>query len=170
MYVKNFILGGARSGKSRFAEKLASESKKNIIYIATAQALDQEMHERIQKHKSTRPKNWLTIEEPINIANILNTHKNKFFIIDCLTLWLTNTIELNEKDFYTQKTNLLLALKNTQNDLAIVSNEIGLGVVPIDSLTRKFCDEIGFLHQEIAKTANRVFLLVAGINILIKNG
>ena len=164
-----FILGGARSGKSRYAEQLASDGGKEVVYIATAQAYDDEMQTRILHHKKQRPANWTTIEEALNLDKVLSNNSNitNCILIDCLTLWLTNLLCVNY-DVTLAKQALLDALRQSQSDIIIVSNETGMGVVPMGELTRRYCDEVGWLHQEIAALADQVVLMVAGIPVVIK--
>lgn len=164
-----FILGGARSGKSRYAEKLASDGGKAVLYIATAQAYDDEMQTRISHHKKQRPATWVTIEETVKIDKVLsdNSSITNCILIDCLTLWLTNLLCENH-DIMTAKQELLDALCQSESDIILVSNETGMGVVPMGELTRRYCDEVGWLHQEIAALADHVVLMVAGIPMTIK--
>lgn len=165
-----FILGGARSGKSRYAEQLASNSEKEVIYIATAEAYDDEMQTRISHHKSQRPAHWKTIEERVSIDKVLsdNSDVNNCILIDCLTLWLTNLL-CAKHDVLTARQALMDALSHSESDIILVSNETGMGVVPIGKLTRRYCDEAGWLHQEIAALADQVVLMVAGLPVVIKD-
>lgn len=165
-----FILGGARSGKSRYAEQLASDSEKEVIYIATAQAYDDEMKTRISHHKSQRPAHWKTIEETINIDKALsdNDEITTCILIDCLTLWLTNLL-CAKHDIMAATQALMDALSHAKSDIILVSNETGMGVVPMGELTRRYCDEAGWLHQDIAALADQVVLMVAGLPVVIKD-
>lgn len=165
-----FILGGARSGKSRYAEKLAAESGKEVIYLATAQADDEEMKARILHHRNQRPAEWQTLEEPLNIEAVIadNSDKTRCVLIDCLTLWLTNIL-CARADVATFRQGLLNVLNQTDSDVILVSNETGMGVVPLGELTRRYCDEMGWLHQEVAALADQVVLMVAGIPMVIKS-
>ena len=164
-----FILGGARSGKSRYAEQLASASGKEVIYIATAQAYDDEMQARIAHHKNQRPAEWQTIEEALHLDKVLSDNSNitNCILVDCLTLWLTNLLCAN-RNVTTAKQALVDALSQSESDIILVSNETGMGVVPMGELTRRYCDEVGWLHQEIAALADQVVLMVAGIPLVIK--
>ncbi|BBB29779.1 bifunctional adenosylcobinamide kinase/adenosylcobinamide-phosphate guanylyltransferase [Neptunomonas japonica] len=166
----HFIIGGARSGKSSYAENLAGNSGAEVIYIATAQAYDDEMQERIQQHKHQRPSQWDTFEEPIEIGNVINDKSSptNCLLIDCLTLWVTNLLCEN-KNMADYKQQLVDALSNVKGDVILVSNETGMGVVPMGELTRRYCDEAGWLHQEIAALADQVVLMVAGIPVVIKH-
>lgn len=169
------ILGGARSGKSGYAEniaKCASESlQQDVTYIATATAFDKEMENRIERHKSDRPKHWTSIEEPIHLAEILenNAGKNKVILVDCLTLWLNNLLlQEDQKLLNTEIEKFLRCLNKLEGIVIFVSNEVGLGVIPMGSLTRQFVDESGRLHQKLAQHVNHVLLMVAGIAMTVK--
>lgn len=165
------ILGGARSGKSRLAELRAADSGKRVIYLATAQNLDGEMASRIDHHQSRRPDHWLTVEEPVALADTLEQHNqpDTLILVDCLTLWISNLLCLdNGKHFAEQKHALLNQLAALQCDLIMVSNETGMGVVPMGELTRRFVDESGWLHQDLAARADRVTLVVAGLSHQLK--
>lgn len=170
-----FILGGARSGKSRYAEHLAKEHEKlakRIIYIATAECLDDEMQKRINHHQSHRPSHWHTIEEPYDLAAVIDCYDNKetVLLIDCLTLWLTNLLSLDDDNLMNHyKQALIERLKNTFADVIVVSNETGLGVVPMGQLSRRFVDESGFLHQSVAAMADEVIFCVAGLPLTVKS-
>jgi adenosylcobinamide kinase / adenosylcobinamide-phosphate guanylyltransferase len=159
-----FVLGGARSGKSSFAQRLAEESSGELIYIATAQAFDDEMTERITRHKADRGPRWQTVECPVELAEVIAAHPgaNKTILIDCLTLWLSNLI-LGERDVANAVSGLIKALKNSQAQIILVSNEVGQGIVPDNALARRFRDEAGWLNQTIAKTADTVWFVTAGL-------
>ncbi|MDO6783296.1 bifunctional adenosylcobinamide kinase/adenosylcobinamide-phosphate guanylyltransferase [Neptunomonas phycophila] len=165
----HFILGGARSGKTSYAEMLAQQSKKPVLYLATAKAHDNEMQDRIIHHQRSRPEHWTTREEPFDIDKIIsdNSYSSHCILIDCLTLWVTNLL-CDERDVSAYKARLLSALDETQTDVFVVSNETGMGVVPMGSLTRQFCDESGWLHQAVAAKADKVTLMVAGIPMPVK--
>lgn len=169
------ILGGARSGKSRHAEELAKHAEqtgRHIVYVATAQACDDEMAQRITRHQSERPNHWQTIEESHHLAQVLGQFddKNTLILVDCLTLWLSNLLCLNDEQKFKQyKVQFLHALTQTHAEVILVSNETGLGVVPMGQLTRQFVDESGFLHQQIAKLADNVVFCVAGLPMVLKS-
>jgi len=165
------ILGGARSGKSRFAEQTANNYNKSVIYIATAQANDNEMTERIKLHQQRRPKHWKTLECPILLGETIqqNSQSQQALLIDCLTLWLSNLICHPDPELYlAQRQSLFEALQMTQSPIILVSNETGLGVIPMGELTRRFVDESGFLHQEIARIADKVTFMMAGLPQVLK--
>jgi len=182
--MKTFILGGVKSGKSRFAEQQAKQcfdrcnstqasSHASIKVIATATAWDAEMQARIDKHISERPENWLTIEEPIYLAQALNKAEveNGVVIIDCLTLWLTNLLMHENSTLLEQEIAAFeLALDACAANVFIVSNETNMGVVPLGDMTRKYCDQAGLLHQRIAQICDEVKLVVAGLPLILKSG
>ena len=157
------ILGGARSGKSRFAESLCRPPRS---YIATAQAFDEEMRLRIAKHREDRGAQWNTIEAPLDLVGALKTAKGDV-LVDCLTLWLTNLV-MNEKDVAAEVSALVETLKPTSNKIVIVSNELGLGLVPEHGLSRRFRDQHGLMNQRVAEVAQCVVFMVAGIAQVIK--
>lgn len=176
----HFILGGARSGKSSLAEHEASElanaTGKSLVYLATAQAHDAEMSERIQRHQQDRKTDWQTIECPIALVDALKELRQQrvVILVDCLTLWLTNYLcqqgveswQLVKEEFNT----VLAQWKQTEADLFLVSNEVGHGIVPMGELSRQFVDESGWLHQDIAKVANKVDFVMAGLSLNLKSG
>lgn len=165
------ILGGARSGKSRLAEKLASESGLGVIYIATSQPLDGEMNQRVELHRQRRPDNWGLIEEPVGLARVLkqSATPDSCLLVDCLTLWLTNLLMLDDPQRLAQEREALLdCLAELPGEIIFVSNETGLGVVPLGELTRRYVDEAGWLHQALADRCQRVVFTVAGLPMTLK--
>lgn len=171
--MQTLILGGARSGKSRYAEQLAIQSQKSVIYIATAQAQDAEMQTRIRHHQASRPTEWLTIEEPLSLAATLEKYAQPehLLLVDCLTLWLTNLLclEDSEQGLQTEINALYAILPNLRSDLILVSNETGLGVVPLGELTRRYVDEAGRLHQRLAAQMQQVIFMMAGLPQVLKS-
>ena len=168
-----FILGGARSGKSRHAEQLAKDYEqqgKRIIYVATAGRFDDEMVKRIEHHKQSRPVHWHTIEEQYDLAKFFAQYNDEqtVILVDCLTLWLSNLLCQEDGQLQTYKNEFLNELQVTCATVILVSNETGLGVVPMGELTRRFVDESGFLHQTIAQMAQRVVFCVAGLPMVLK--
>jgi adenosylcobinamide kinase/adenosylcobinamide-phosphate guanylyltransferase len=189
-----FVTGGARSGKSSFALNEALKIEGRKAYIATAEALDDEMKKRIEKHRKERGSDWDTYEEPLKVSAVLSKINNKYkaIVLDCLTLWLSNillrqqnaddsrlrrpaeagrqTIEKNIKKFVDE----LMSFKNSSHvtrhasRLFIVSNEVGMGIVPDNELARKFRDLAGSLNQKVAGLADEVYLVTAGIPMKIK--
>ena len=165
------ILGGARSGKSRLAEKLAAESGCAVTYIATSQPLDGEMNERVRHHRERRPAHWALIEEPIELARVLREHAraDACLLVDCLTLWLTNLLMLEDPQrLNAERDALLECLADLPGNIVFVSNETGMGVVPLGELTRRYVDEAGWLHQALAERCQRVVLTVAGLPLTLK--
>jgi adenosylcobinamide kinase / adenosylcobinamide-phosphate guanylyltransferase len=169
------IIGGARSGKSRFAQCLAGTSKK-VAYIATARTEgDAEMAERIARHRADRPPSWLTIEEPIDIARAVErcAQDCDFIILDCLTLWLSNLFLEHSAEGAGETSRrevAALAPAARNSHLALVTNELGYGLVPESALGRSFRDIHGWMNQEAARVADRVYHVVAGIPVAIKGG
>ena len=166
------ILGGARSGKSRLAEQTAKAPSQSVLYIATAQARDAEMQERIIHHQAQRPSEWRVIEESLYLAECLKKYDQdgQVFLVDCLTLWMSNLLIHEDKNIQTAQCQQLLAVLPTlKSDVILVSNETGLGVVPLGELTRKFVDESGRLHQDIGKIADKVVFCIAGFPMILKD-
>ena len=165
------ILGGARSGKSRLAEKLASDSGLTVTYIATSQPLDGEMNARVALHRQRRPDSWGLVEEPVELARVLreNAAADRCLLVDCLTLWLTFLLMLDDTQRLAVERDLLLhTLASLPGEIIFVSNETGLGVVPLGELTRRYVDEAGWLHQALAEQCQRVVLTVAGLPLTLK--
>jgi adenosylcobinamide kinase/adenosylcobinamide-phosphate guanylyltransferase len=164
------ILGGARSGKSRYAEKLAVESGQDVVYIATGWAGDEEMSARITRHRQRRPPQWMTVEEGHALGPALQTHAagNRCLIVDCLTLWLSNVLAEGEDRFLNERTALFDILPDLPGTVCLVGNEVGHGIVPINALARRFVDESGWLHQDLAQICERVVWIVAGLPLLLK--
>ena len=166
-----FVLGGARSGKSHYAQQQAVASGLPVVYIATATAGDEEMQARIHAHRQTRPVNWTTCEEPYELAKVLNQYNNQdtFIVVDCLTLWLSNLLARPTTYYEQQVIEFLNILQDMQASAVFVSNEVGMGIVPLGELSRRFVDEAGRLHQRLAQTCQRVTQMIAGIPNVIKN-
>jgi adenosylcobinamide kinase/adenosylcobinamide-phosphate guanylyltransferase len=168
----HLILGGARSGKSRFAEQTAHALYRQtrgatLVYLATATAEDSEMESRIAHHQQRRGEEWQLIEEPLDIANVIDRASDgTTILIDCLTLWLSNC--LHRECWPQRRDEFLQALNTTKANVILVSNEVGSGIVPMGELSRQFVDESGWLHQQIAKQASDVTLVVAGLKMSLK--
>jgi adenosylcobinamide kinase/adenosylcobinamide-phosphate guanylyltransferase len=163
------VLGGARSGKSRYAESLITALPRPWVYVATGEARDEEMAERIAAHKARRGAGWQTIEAPHDLAGALRAAPpGAPLLIDCLTLWLSNLMEA-ECDVETQTAKLQEALAERLGPTVIVSNEVGLGIVPDNALARRFRDRQGSLNQRLATQAARVVMMVAGIAVAVKS-
>ncbi len=164
-----FITGGQRSGKSSFAQLLAEEKSQSPVYLATARIWDEDFKLRVERHKSDRGKNWQTIEEEFQLSK--HDFSGKTVLLDCITLWLTNI-------FYDTKNDVDKSLEIAKNEwdifiqqnftLIVVSNELGMGVHPLNEVARKFADLQGWMNQYIAKSADKVFLMVSGIPLNIK--
>lgn len=173
------ILGGARSGKSALAEQRAQDSQCAVTVIATAQALDAEMAARIAHHKEQRARrsaDWLLVEEPVHLARVLAQHAapDRCLLVDCLTLWLSNVLFAEEAgplgNTFTQQTAALLeTLPQLPGRVMLVSNEVGLGIIPLGAVTRQFVDEAGRLNQRIAAIAQRVTFVAAGLPLELKS-
>mgnify|MGYP001025995437 FL=1 len=168
------ILGGVRAGKSSYAQKLAMEGGR-VLFVATAEAGDQEMAARIEVHKTSRPASWDTLEEPLNLAAALEPLLNDYdtVLIDCLTLWVSNLLLRDEaasglKGIPTLAQELLALYQRGQASWIIVSNEVGLGVVPPTELGRAYAGELGRVNQMVAAEADAVYYMVAGLSLNLK--
>jgi len=182
------ILGGARSGKSAFAERLAARSERSVAFIATATAGDDEMRERIARHRASRPKGWHTLEEPLDLAGALRSASDiaDVLLLDCITLWLANWLfqrygTNDEEEFVSsalfaegalqKEVGALLEALDVlapNKTLIVVTNEVGLGIVPAYLLGRVYRDALGYVNQCLARAADRVYLMVAGLAVDIK--
>jgi adenosylcobinamide kinase/adenosylcobinamide-phosphate guanylyltransferase len=161
------VLGGARSGKSRYAESLVTALPPPWLYVATAEAGDSEMVARVAAHQARRGPSWTTIETPRNVAETLGTHADTPTLVDCLTLWLSNVM-LADADVDAEIEQLDGALARAAAPIVLVANEVGFGIVPDSALGRRFRDLQGLLNQRIAARADRVFLVVAGLPLTLK--
>jgi len=163
-----FVLGGARSGKSTYAEKLTAGFPAPWRYVATAQAFDEEMRERIAQHRARRGEGWLTVEAPLDLAAALaEAPKRQPVLVDCLTLWLSNRM-LAGHDVEAESDRLAAVLATPRGPWFVVSNEVGLGLVPDNALGRRFRDAQGRLNRQVAEAADRVVLMVAGLPMQVK--
>jgi adenosylcobinamide kinase/adenosylcobinamide-phosphate guanylyltransferase len=174
-----FVLGGARSGKSSYAQKLAEESGKSVTFIATAQALDEEMSARIQKHRAERSAQWETLEIPLDVASHAVEIKTDVVILDCITLLATNLLmqfvkgDLVDEVPFTESIHkemdeLLAVIRDERQDWIIISNEVGLGLVPPYQMGRVYRDALGWANQCLAREADKVIFMVAGIPMVVK--
>jgi adenosylcobinamide kinase/adenosylcobinamide-phosphate guanylyltransferase len=167
------ISGGARSGKSKYAEQRAGALGRRQLYVATAEAKDEEMMQRIAEHKSRRGNQWVTVEEPVELAEALLAHQGKIdcALVDCLTLWISNLLVRRDGNHVEEKVDQLLeTLPQLDFDVVLVTNEVGWGIVPDNPLARQFRDLAGSTNQRIAAAANEVALMVAGIPMIAKKG
>ncbi len=177
-----FIIGGARSGKSRYAQELALQDAGGdaVLYVATAQAGDDEMRDRIARHQQDRPGHWQTVEEPLDVAGVLQREAGAIVLIDCLTFYVVNHM-LKEGDAATCEAetwaidgaeqavvDLIGAIKSREGTVLVVSNEVGMGLVPETPLGRAFRDCAGRANQMVAQAADRVLFMVAGIPMTVK--
>ena len=175
-----FVLGGARSGKSHYVEEYARQNGKKVLFIATATAGDEEMSLRIQKHQASRPDNWQTLEASLNIHTQLGQHLDSdtdMVILDCITMLTSNILcsfpeepdfEVFEKEVEKQTSELLAAIRQTTAHWLVISNEIGLGIVPANAYSRSYRDALGRANQKIAAEADEVLFMVAGIPMKVK--
>ncbi|MBB6464710.1 adenosylcobinamide kinase/adenosylcobinamide-phosphate guanylyltransferase [Aminobacter lissarensis] len=163
-----FLLGGARSGKSAHAERLISQFPAPWTYIATAQAYDDEMRERIAIHRGRRGEGWRTLDAPLDLVGALGSVPDgEPVLVDCLTLWLTNHM-LADHDVEAEGSALVTLLARPRGPWFVVSNEVGLGIVPDNALARRFRDDAGRLNQKVAAVAGEVLFLVAGLPMKVK--
>lgn len=163
------VLGGARSGKSRYAEEVLTKAPGPWIYLATAQVLDDEMLARIEHHRKRRGPDWRTVEAPLDLPAAIANHGQggQPLLIDCLTLWLSNVL-LAEMNIAAESERLVAALSAVEGPVVAVSNEVGSGIVPDNELARAFRDAQGQLNQRIAAVADHVVLVVAGLPLTLK--
>ncbi|MGD0915805.1 MAG: bifunctional adenosylcobinamide kinase/adenosylcobinamide-phosphate guanylyltransferase [Thermodesulfobacteriota bacterium] len=168
-----FITGGCRSGKSRFALDHADRHFSRKLYLATCEALDEEMAQRIEQHKKMRGPEWQTIEEPIKIVERIKECGEgvEVILMDCITLWLSNLLTREKTDLkiMDEMTRFVEMIKQTPTSFIVVSNEVGMGIVPADPLGRRFRDLSGMANQKIAEAANTVIFMVSGIPIFLKS-
>lgn len=167
------VLGGIRSGKTALAEAQAAALPQPVVYVATATAGDDEMANRISRHQAIRPQAWGLVEEPLNLAKVLREHGQlspaPCLLIDCMSLWLSNLLHLGGEQLDLQREAFLQQIEAYPGPLVIVSNETGLGTIGMDPLTRKFCDELGWLNQALAQRCQRVVMAIAGLPLILKD-
>jgi len=166
------VLGGARSGKSAYAENLAKQTNKVVVYLATAQVRDKAIAERVSQHQQSRPADWLTVESPLELGAMLREYaaEGTVVLVDCLTMWVTNMLceEHCEVVLKEQQDSFFSNLDTIKGDVIFVSNEVGMGIIPMGELTRDYVDIAGRLHQDIAARADHVMLVVAGLPLVLK--
>ncbi len=163
------VLGGARSGKSRYAQTRAEETGLKRVFIATAQAFDEEMRTRIARHRADRAQGWQTVEAPLTLAEAIGqwSSPDTVLLVDCLTLWTTNLL-LAEHDIPAATLQLTHAIERAEGKLILVANEVGYGIVPDNALARKFRDEAGIVNQRAAAAVDEVQLVAAGLPLRLK--
>jgi len=166
------VLGGARSGKSRYAQQLAEQSR-DVVFVATAKASDEEMCAKIERHREDRPKEWRTVEEPLDLPKVLAEHQLKceVIIVDCLTIFAANLLETEGKDsglIERRVEALCESLRSAQCNVVLVSNEVGSGVVPEYAVGCRYRDLLGEMNQKVARIADDVVLMVAGLPLALK--
>jgi len=164
------ITGGARSGKSRFAEERAREAGARRLYLATAEAKDEEMARRIAAHRERRGREWITVEEPFELSRELLRRRGEVdcAVVDCLTLWLSNLMEQGEEAAMKKVDELIDALTLLDFRVFFVTNEVGSAIVPDNALARSFRDLVGWTNQRVAQVADEVILMVAGLPVFVK--
>jgi len=164
------IVGGAKSGKSRFAQRLAETLPPPRLYVATGEAKDAEMQARIRRHREERGPTWETWEEPLALGEILLQAQGRFgvILVDCLTMWLNNLLAQEDTDPAEAQRRLIRTVSSLATPTILVSNEVGWGIVPINPLARRFRDEAGLLHQELAQHADLAVLMVCGLPVYLK--
>lgn len=164
-----FVLGGARSGKSRYALSRAEALSGDLVFVATAQALDNEMDSRIARHREERGPRWRTIEEPFDLAAVVRSEagRNRVLLIDCLTLWASNLM-LADRDMDAATGALVAALSDAQGPVILVANEVGLGIVPDNALARRFRDVAGIVNQAVAACVDEAMFMAAGLPMRLK--
>lgn len=169
-----FVIGGAKSGKSGFAlnlaEKYLVKPHSQGLFIATATVTDDEMAQRIERHKKERHGHWITVEEPLEVARVIRDvgHGYAVILLDCLTLWVSNVLFMDKDSFETRCAELCAAIKGADCPVVVVANEVGLGIVPMDPVSRQFRDMAGVLNQRMATCCDEVYFVVAGLPMPIK--
>lgn len=163
------VLGGTRSGKSRYAQAQAEALPGRLVYIATAEALDAEMEDRIARHRDDRGPRWNTVEAPLDLAEAIaaQSASDHVLLVDCLTLWASNLM-LAERNVSTAISGLIAAMADAPGKIILVSNEVGLGVVPDNALARRFRDVAGEINQAVAACVDRAVLVAAGLPLILK--
>lgn len=165
----SFILGGAQSGKSQYAETRVMQRDPPWIYLATGRAWDDEMVRKIRIHQARRGPGWKTVEEPLDPVSVLKGLKGQAVLIDCLTLWLTNLM-MEKREIGTDTDCLVRGVQEYAGDVVMVSNEVGQGIVPDNPMARRFVHEAGLMHQKIAAVADEFVMMHAGFPLIIKSG
>jgi len=172
---KLLVTGGIRSGKTGMAEQRARAAVSDVVYLATATAGDDEMAHRIERHQTQRPADWGLVEAPIRLGRVLRDFRERpgpapLLLIDCMSLWLSNLLFAGESVFRQQRSEFLDELALYSGELIVVTNEVGLGIIGMDPLTRRFADELGWLNQALAQQCDEVVMSVAGLPLVLKAG
>jgi len=171
---KSLLLGGVRSGKSSLAETLVADQADPVVYVATATAGDEEMSDRIRRHQRRRPSRWGLVEEPVGLGRLLTRQATlsppPCVLIDCMSLWVSNLLHAGDTVFVRERDHFFAALERYPGNVVIVSNEVGLGIIGMDPLTRRFADELGWLNQSLARRCDHVLMTIAGITQTLKGG
>lgn len=166
------VLGGIRSGKTALAERLVSDTDSSVVFLATATAGDDEMRVRIQRHQQQRPADWGLEEEPVALGQVLTRCAQQqavpCLLVDCMSLWLSNLLHAGDDTFAREREAFLKQVSGYPGELVIVSNEVGLGIIGMDPLTRRFADELGWLNQALATRCDKVVMSVAGLPVVLK--
>ncbi|HYZ84306.1 MAG TPA: bifunctional adenosylcobinamide kinase/adenosylcobinamide-phosphate guanylyltransferase [Bryobacteraceae bacterium] len=163
------IGGGSRSGKSRYALELARKTGGRLAFVATAQAFDDEMRDRISRHRTERGWDFETFEEPIHLDCVIaQLREYDAVVVDCLTLWLSNLMLAQQDDFRAHANRLIHACESAKGRVVLVTNEVGAGIVPDNALAREFRDQAGWLNQQVAERAQSVYWMVFGIPLQVK--
>lgn len=169
---RTLVLGGIRSGKTALAEKIAHQSGEPVVYLATATASDEEMARRVARHRQNRPPEWGLVEAPLKLASVLvdqaRGSRPPLLLVDCMSLWVSNLLFAGDEVFTRERAAFLKALESYPGRVVIVSNEVGLGTIGMDPLTRRFCDELGWLNQDLASCCDQVVMSVAGLSLTLK--
>lgn len=167
--MKILVTGGARSGKTGHAQRLAEALGPDRVYLATAQALDDEMADRIRRHQAERDASWTTVEAPLDVASALH-QPGRVVLLDCLTLWVNNLMcaELDEAAIRARFADLVEALHAAPNPVVVITNEVGMGIVPLNAMARQFRDLQGWLNQDVARACDQAWLMASGLPLKLK--
>lgn len=165
-----FVTGGARSGKSSFAERLAAGSGQAVTYLATAVAFDPEMQERIQRHQNDRPAHWHTLEEPVNVVQAIQNAQTPVLLLDCLSVWINNLMyhDWSDSQMLAEAAALAQAARQRDGLTLFVTNEVGFGIVPDNALARRYRDVLGWVNQACAAESDEAYLLVSGLPLKLR--
>lgn len=165
-----FVTGGARSGKSTYAEGRAARSGEPVTYLATAVAFDTEMRDRIGRHRAERPTHWVTVEEPLNVPAAVQHAETPVLLLDCLSVWVNNLMfhDWTDAQILAATDDLVSAARNHAGTVILVTNEVGLGIVPDNALSRRYRDVLGWVNQRCAQASDEAYLLVSGLPLTLK--